>query len=51
MAVDADIRSYVVTFVKRKYEWQINDLNEKVKNLEKTIKKLTKDIEKLKKAK
>ena len=35
--VPQEIRQYVITFVKRKYEWQIKDLQKRVDLLEKTV--------------
>jgi hypothetical protein len=50
-AVPQEIRQYVITFVKRKYEWQIKDLQKRVDLLEKTVSTLLKMQEKQKKKK
>ena len=46
MAVSKEVRQYVITFVKRKYEWQIKDLQKRVELLEKTVATLIKAREK-----
>lgn len=51
MTVDKDTRQYIITYVKRKYEWQINELKKRVDTLEKTAEKMSKVIEHLKKKK
>jgi|GEM_PF-2766778 len=51
MAISKETRQYVVTFVKRKYEWQIQDLQKRVEILEKTITTLLNAREKQQKIK
>lgn len=45
-AVPKDIRQYVITYVKRRYEWQIQELQKRVDLLEKTVTTLIKAQEK-----
>ena len=37
MAITKEMRQYVITYVKRKYEWQIKDLQKRVEELEKKV--------------